>query len=137
MSSRTGGDAVAVSATTGGPGAGVHQPSQAAGLGSECDERVAERQVVGPEVVTPGGQAVRLVDRDQGWTQRPDLLQPRGLGELLGGDEEKPRLPSRIASSAACCCFGVSAELIRTARARIGAAAVEPGDLVLLQRQQR
>ena len=124
MSSRTGGEAVAVSATTGG------RPRPA--------DEVAERQVVGAEVVAPGRDAVRLVDRDQAGLERLDLREPVRVGSAAPGVMNRNSArPSRSASRAASCCLGVSAELTRTARRPCVVALVQPGDLVLLQREQR
>ena len=63
---------------------------------------VTEREVVGPEVVTPGrtGSAPRRPRPAPG--AAPDLGQPLRRGQLLGGDEQEPGpCPSRTASSAA------------------------------------
>ena len=83
MSRRTSGTAVAVRAMRGMPG--------------KCFRSVSSLAVLGPEVVAPLRDTVRLVDRDQ-----PD----RGMGErreeaclhaLLGRDEEEPEAAVREA----------------------------------------
>ena len=123
-------DRAARSATE--PSAGRPTPA------ASCGERVAEGQVVRPEVVPPRRQAVRLVDRDQRRAQRPDLGQPVRLGQLLRRDEQEPG-PSRRAppSSASSCWRGRLGRADPHRPGQLVPAAVEPGDLVLLQRQQR
>ena len=101
-------------------------------------DHVAERQVVGAEVVAPRGDAVRLVDRDQRRASAPRTSASRsGLRELLRRDEQEPARPARSSAAPRPAVSGVSAELIRTARSSRHVAGVERRDLVLLQGEQR
>ena len=79
ISARTGAAAVAVRATT----VRVPQPL----------DRVTDPQVVGAEVVSPGGDAVRLVHHQQRRGDLRELLEDLLLGELLGGEEQVLRPP--------------------------------------------
>ena len=53
---------------------------------------LAEAQVVGAEVVAPGGDAVGLVHHEQRDVQGGEPLHGFGLGQLLGREEEEGRL---------------------------------------------
>src|SRR3954466_10624253 len=79
ISSRTGGAAVAVSASTGG-GAGGSAPAPR-GRAAERLDRRAEAQVVGPEVVSPFRDAVRLVDHHERDLGHGELVDDLRLGE--------------------------------------------------------
>ena len=52
-------------------------------------DRRAEPEVVGPEVVAPLGDAVRLVDDEEGRPGGGELVEHGRVGELLGGEEEE------------------------------------------------
>src|SRR6185503_14643261 len=52
---------------------------------------IRQPQVVGPEVVTPLRQAVRLVDREAVDVGLPDRVQEAAAGEALGGDVDQTR----------------------------------------------
>ena len=54
---------------------------------------VGEAEVVGPEVVPPLRDAVRLVDHEQPDLGVPDALQEPGRGEPLRRDVQQPHLP--------------------------------------------
>ena len=124
MSSRTGGDAVAVSATIGG------RPSSA--------DELAQLQVVGAEVVAPRGDAVRLVDRDEARLQRLICATRAGSANCSGVMNTNSASPARSASRASARSALPSAELTAAPPAATpGRGAVSDGDLVLLQRQQR
>ena len=56
-------------------------------------DRVTDPQVVGAEVVSPGGDAVRLVHHQQRRGDLRELLEDLLLGELLGGEEQVLRPP--------------------------------------------
>ena len=56
---------------------------------SDLADDVTERKIVRPKVVTPGGQAMRLVDRDQRRAKRLHLGDPLRRRELLGRDEQE------------------------------------------------
>ena len=60
------------------------------GRGAEEREIVAEGAVVGAEIVTPAGDAVGLVDGDQGGATTGKHLGESGNAEAFGGDEEEP-----------------------------------------------
>ena len=79
MSAATCGVAVAVEATI----ASRAEPAR----------RVGEPEVVGPEVVPPLRDAVRLVDHEQADPRLPDALEEAGRGEALGRDVEQPHVP--------------------------------------------
>src|SRR5215468_3705494 len=57
---------------------------------AELVDHVTEREVVGSEVVPPGGDAMRLVDRDQAGPQRLDGGDALARSELLRRDEQQP-----------------------------------------------
>ena len=66
------------------------------GGGEREDRRAAERlgrraqpQVVGPEVVAPLGDAVRLVDHEQRGPRDRELVEHVVVGELLGREEDE------------------------------------------------
>ena len=122
MSSATCGVAVAVEATI------ASRAEPARGVG--------EAEVVGPEVVPPLRDAVRLVDDEQPDPRLPDPLEEPGRGEALGRDVEQPQLaPTPRASSAAR--FARRVLLGVDERDRPGARALERLDLVLHQRDER
>ena len=122
MSSATCGVAVAVEATI------ASRAEPARGVG--------EPEVVGPEVVAPLRDAVRLVDDEEPDLRLPDPLEEAGRGEALGRDVEQPRAPGRPRGraprrfAAASCCALTSATLP-------GRDALQRLDLVLHQRDER
>ena len=67
------------------------------GGGGEADDRrvaqlpadLAQAQVVGPEVVAPGGDAVGLVHHEQRDVQGREPVHGFGLGQLFRGQEEE------------------------------------------------
>jgi len=59
------------------------------GRAPERLHRRAEAQVVGPEVVPPLGDAVRLVDDEQRGLRDRELVEHVGVGELLGCEEHE------------------------------------------------
>ena len=83
MSRATCGVAVAVDAMI----ASASQPARGVG----------EPEVVGPEVVAPLRDAVRLVDDEQADFTSRDRLEERRRREPLGRDVEQPQLASRRA----------------------------------------
>jgi hypothetical protein len=95
---------------------------------------MAELEVVRAEVVAPRGDAVRLVDRDQRRAQRPYLVQPLRLDELLRGDEQEPRgtVADRLERGPL-----LPRGLRRADPYRAQSPPGQPGALVVLQRQQR
>jgi hypothetical protein len=114
-----------------GGGQGQHRRS------AEALDDLPQGQEVRPEVVTPRGDAVRLVDRDQPRAQRPDLGQPVRVAELLRRDEQelRPAVP-QLCQGLALLIGGLGRADPHRAGLRVGAL-VEGGDLVLLQGQQR
>ena len=56
---------------------------------AEALEDVADPQVVGPEVVTPGRHAVRLVDHEERDARRGEPVDDVVVRELLGGEEDE------------------------------------------------
>ena len=77
MSSRIGGEAVAVSAKR------VGRPiASSAGRDAE---------IVGPEVRSPLTHEMRFVDGDEFGLQRREALAHVGVGELLGGEKDEVR----------------------------------------------
>ena len=121
MSSATCGVAVAVEATI----ASAPEPAR----------RVGQPEVVGPEVVPPLRDAVRLVDHEEPELGLADPLEEPGRGEALGRDVEQPRAPGHRAVDR------------RAVRRRVllgvderdapGRDALERLDLVLHQRHER
>jgi len=77
------GDDVALDRRCGGGGEGDD------GSGTEGREVVAESPVVGAEVVAPGGDAVGLVDGDEGGLAAREHLGEAGDAHALGRDEEE------------------------------------------------
>ena len=61
-------------------------------LRAEPARRVGEPEVLGPEVVPPLGDAVRLVDHEQAELRVPDALQEPRRREPLGRDVQQPHL---------------------------------------------
>ena len=61
--------------------------------------RIGEAQVVGPEVVAPLAQAVRLVDREERDLAPVDGGAEASVAEALGRDEHEPAEPSASAAS--------------------------------------
>jgi hypothetical protein len=59
---------------------------------SELLDETAEAQVVGPEVMAPLGDAVRLVDGEQGRLRGAQRLDRLRSGQLLGSEEEELEL---------------------------------------------
>ncbi len=59
------------------------------GRGAEGGEEVAEGAVVGAKVVAPGGDAVGLVDGDEGGLAAGEHLGEVGDAHALGCDEEE------------------------------------------------
>ena len=57
--------------------------------------RVGEPEVVGPEVVAPLRDAVRLVDHEQPDLRAAQALEEAGRGEALGRDVEQPHVAAR------------------------------------------
>ena len=86
MSSCTRGVAVAVSAIT--------------GAGRSCGQALAEHAVVGPEVVAPLRDAVRLVDRDERRLAPGEHLGEAGHAEPLGRDEQEVEPPVEVGAAA-------------------------------------
>ena len=69
------------------------------GRGAKERQALAEHAVVGPEVVPPLRDAVRLVDRDErGLSPREHLGEARHL-EPLGRDEEEVELPVEVGAA--------------------------------------
>ena len=97
-------------------------------------DRRAEPEVVGPEVVAPLGDAVRLVDDEEGRPGGGELVEDGGVGELLGGEEEElERVLGQLGER-------LLALALRHARVELrGAerAPAQPVDLVALERDQR
>ena len=97
-------------------------------------DRRAEPEVVGAEVVAPLGDAVRLVDDEEGRPGRGEIVEDGGVGELLGGEEEKlERVLGQLGER-------LLALALRHARVELrGAerAVAQPVDLVALERDQR
>ena len=60
-------------------------------LRAEPARGIGQAEVVGPEVVPPLRDAVRLVDHEQADPRLPDPLEEAGRGEALGRDVEQPR----------------------------------------------
>ena len=104
------------------------------GRGPQQRQPLAEQPVVGPEVVAPLRDAVRLVDRDERRRAPGQHLGEAGHPQPLGGDEEEVEPPVEV----------VAADLRarRPGRARSGCArprrpsACELRDLVLHERDQ-
>src|SRR5437588_231999 len=93
-----------------------------------------ELQVIGPEVMAPFRDAVRLVDREQRDLRLAELLQESLVVEALGRDVEQLQAAGAKA-------FGDGSHLVRVeARVEprcVDAARREEVDLVLHQRDQR
>ena len=128
MSSRTSGVAVAVNAAIGG------RPDRAS-LGRHERRGRAQPPVVGPEVVAPLRDAVRLVDdeaRDVELAEQPQEL----IGcEPFGRDVQQPqRVPPRGAQHARAGCRPSS---IECSAPDADAASIQLVDLILHQRDQR
>ena len=77
------GDDIALHGGRGGGGEGDD------GGGAECGKMFAEGAVVGAEVVSPGADAVRLVDGDEGGLAAGKHLREAGNAHALGRDEEE------------------------------------------------
>ena len=111
----------------------------------ECEHRWAadsigcrtEPEVVGPEVVTPRRDAVRLVDDEQGGFRRGDGREDLVPCQLLGSDEEELGLPraQRLVRSRPFAVALVRADA-HCAAGRV-AAREQGAELIALQSQQR
>ena len=121
MSAATCGVAVAVEATI------DLRPEPARGVG--------EPEVVGPEVVPPLRDAVRLVDHEQADVGAAQALEEARRGEALGRDVEQPHVPGRRLLDHAPVGRGVALRVDEPDAARRHA--LERLDLVLHQRHQR
>ncbi len=64
-------------------------------LRAEPPRRIGEPEVVGPEVVAPLRDAVRLVDHEQPDPRVADALEEPGRREPLGSDVEQPQVTAR------------------------------------------
>ena len=69
------------------------------GGGPERREPRAEKAVVGPEIVPPVRDAVRLVDGDEGHCPLRQHLGEAGDAEPLRGDEEEVELPVEVVAA--------------------------------------
>jgi hypothetical protein len=101
---------------------------------AELLDQLAEPQVVGTEVVSPRGHAVRLVDRDERRLQGGDVRQHVGGGQLLGGEQEEAEAAVARRGEDPRALLG----RLRRAQPR-GAETgrLQRGHLILLQREQR
>ena len=123
MSACTAGVAVAVSASTG-----------AVALAAQAGQMLAQHAVVGPEVVAPLRDAVRLVDGDQRQLALGQHLGEAGHAQPLRRDEEKLQRALQIIHAGLAGHAAVKAGVNpRHSQAQRG----ELGGLVVHQRDQR
>ncbi len=113
----------------GGRGRGDDRP------GAEPARGVGQAEVVGPEVVPPLRDAVRLVDDEQADPRLPDPLQEAGRREPLRRHVEQPRAAGHRAVDSRA--VGRRVLLGVDERHHAGRHALERLDLVLHQRDQR
>ncbi len=97
---------------------------------------LAEPEVIGTEIVAPGGDAVGLVHHEQGDVERRDPLHGAGLGELFRGEEEERRLAAFHRPPGALLLGGAVRGVDRDGAAR-PRRFPQPVQLVLLQGDQR
>ena len=97
---------------------------------------LAEPEVVGPEIVAPGGDAVGLVHHEQGDVQRRDPFHRACLGELFRGEEEERRLAAFHRPPGALLLGGAVRGVDRDGDAR-PRSFPQPVQLVLLEGDQR
>jgi hypothetical protein len=102
----------------------------------QLPDQVAQLQVVGPEVVSPRGHAVRLVNRHQRRLERPHRGQPSGTGQLLRRDEQETGPPATHGLQRVPPLAGGLRGADPHRRHAGLRAGVEPRELVLLQREQ-
>ena len=124
-------DDVGDDASVGGRGRGEH-----GGAVGERRQQVADAAVVGPEVVAPVTDAVRLVDDEQsaGRGERRKLLVAEArVVESLGADEEHVHLTARQGAGDGPPLVGVGG----VEGHRTDAGALGRGDLVAHEREQR
>src|SRR4051794_6551477 len=103
-------------------------------LGAELAPTRGELQVVGPEVVAPLGDAVRLVDREQRDLRLAEPREETLVVEALRRDVQQPELTATQAVGDIARLGGVQA---RVEPRRIDALTGKQVDLILHQRDQR
>ena len=104
-------------------------------LRAEPARRVGEAEVVGPEVVAPLRDAVRLVDDEEADRHLAQRLEEPGRGEALRRDVEQPQLAGARAVEHRAVGLGVLLGVDE--RDRAADAPLERLDLVLHQRDER
>ncbi len=104
------------------------------GCGPERWEIIAQRSVIGAEVMAPGGDAVRLVDGDERGLAFGEHLGKAGDLHALGRDEEELEGPIEVVAA------GLAGVFAREAGVDAGDAEAcggELGGLVVHQRDER
>ena len=102
------------------------------GAGRSDGQVVAERAVVGAEVVAPGGDAVGLVDGDEGGLALGEHLGEAGDAHALGGDEEELEGAVEVVAAGLAGLFavepGVDAGDLEAGGGELGGLVVHQGD---------
>ena len=102
------------------------------GRGAQGGEVLAERAVVGAEVVAPGGDAVGFVDGDEGGFALGEHLGEAGDAHALGGDEEEVEVAGEVVAAGLAGVFageaGVDAGDAEAEGGELGGLVVHEGD---------